>query len=93
VGAVTTALVAWQPGSDQWLELLESALRTSAQLSLGVVVAAAAGVPHLVVLPAPTEHAFLLYAYCLTSVECNHTLELILQTCSIRKEYAILPQH
>jgi hypothetical protein len=50
-------------------------------------------VPHPAVLPAPTEHAFLLCAYFLTSAECNHTSELILQACSIRKEYRILQQH
>jgi hypothetical protein len=89
VGAVAAALIAWRPGSDQWLGLPESALGTSARLSLGAVVAAAVGVPHLAVLPTPSEHAFLLCAYCLTSAECNHTSELILQTCSIRKEYRI----
>jgi hypothetical protein len=45
----------------------------------GGVVASVAGVPHPVVLPAPAEHAFLLYACFLTSAECNHTSELILQ--------------
>jgi hypothetical protein len=59
----------------------------------GRVVAAIAGVPHPAGLPAPAEHAFLLGAYCLTSAECNHTSELILQACSIRKEYRILPQY
>jgi hypothetical protein len=43
------------------------------------VEAAIAGVPHPVVLPAPAEHTFLLYAYFLTSAEFNHTSELILQ--------------
>jgi hypothetical protein len=43
------------------------------------MVATTARVPHLAVLPAPAEHAFLLCAYCLTSAECNHTSELILQ--------------
>jgi hypothetical protein len=42
-------------------------------------VAAAAEVPHLAVLAALAEHTFLLCACCLTSVECNHTLESILQ--------------
>jgi hypothetical protein len=46
-------------------------------------------VPHPAVLPAPAEHAFLLCACFLTSAECNHTSELILQACSIRKEYRI----
>jgi hypothetical protein len=43
------------------------------------VAAAVARVPHLVVLPAPAEHAFLLCTYFLTSAECNHTSELTLQ--------------
>jgi hypothetical protein len=55
-----------------------------------VVAVAVAGVPHPAVLPAPAEHAFLLNTYFLTSAECNHTSELILQACSIRKEYRIL---
>jgi hypothetical protein len=37
------------------------------------------GVPHPTELPAPAEHAFLLFACFLTSAECNHTSELILQ--------------
>jgi hypothetical protein len=73
------AAAEWRPESDQWLELPESASRTSALSSSGAVVAAVAGVPHPAVLPAPAEHAFLLYACCLTSVECNHTSESILQ--------------
>jgi hypothetical protein len=48
-------------------------------MDIGAGVAAADGVPHPAVLPAPAEHAFLLYACCLTSAECNHTSELILQ--------------
>jgi hypothetical protein len=48
-------------------------------------VAAADGVPHPVGLPGPAEHAFLLYACCLTSAECNHTSELILQTLQHKK--------
>jgi hypothetical protein len=43
------------------------------------VAAAAAGVPHPTELPAPVKHAFLLCACFLTSAECNHTSELILQ--------------
>jgi hypothetical protein len=95
VGAdAAVALVSWRPGSDQWLGPPESALGTSARWSPGAVVAVAvAGVPHPAVLPAPAEHAFLLCAYCLTSAECNHTSELILQACNIRKEYRILPQY
>jgi hypothetical protein len=46
---------------------------------IGAVVATAAGVPHLAVLPAPAEHALLFYVCCLTPAECNHTSELILQ--------------
>jgi hypothetical protein len=42
-------------------------------------VATAAEVPHLAVLAAPAEHAFLLCVSCLTSTEYNHTSELILQ--------------
>jgi hypothetical protein len=90
---VVAAAAEWQPESDQWLELPESALGTSARWSSGAVVAAVDGVPQPVGLPAPTEHAFLLCACFLTSAECNHISELILQACSIRKEYRILPQH
>jgi hypothetical protein len=90
---VTAAAVEWRPESDRWLELPESALRTSARWSSGSRVAAADGVPLPVGLPAPAEHAFLLCACCLTSAECNHISELILQACSIRKEYRILPQY
>jgi hypothetical protein len=43
------------------------------------MVAAAAGVPRPTVLPTPAEHAFLLCACFLTSAECNHTSEPILQ--------------
>jgi hypothetical protein len=43
------------------------------------MVTVADGVPHPVGLAAPAEHAFLLCACCLTSTECNHTSELILQ--------------
>jgi hypothetical protein len=49
--------------------LLESASKTYALLSSGVVVATAVEVPHLAVFAAPAEHAFLLYACCLTSAE------------------------
>jgi hypothetical protein len=78
VGA-DAAATEWRPESDQWLELPESALGTSARWSSGAVVAAADGVPHPAVLPAPAEHAFLLCAYCLTSAEYNHISEPILQ--------------
>jgi hypothetical protein len=77
---VAAAAAEWRPESDRWLELPESASRTSARLSSGVVVAVAvARAPHLAVLPAPAEHAFLLCTCFLTSAECNHTSELILQ--------------
>jgi hypothetical protein len=49
------------------------------------VAAAATGVPHPAELAAPTEHAFLLCAYFLTSAECNHTSELILQILQHKK--------
>jgi hypothetical protein len=45
----------------------------------GGVAAAVAEVPHPAELADPAEHAFLLCACFLTSAECNHTLELILQ--------------
>jgi hypothetical protein len=83
---VAAADAEWQPESDQWLELPESALRTSARSSSGVGVAVAvAGVPHPAELAAPTEHTFLLCACFLTSAECNHTSELILQTLQHKK--------
>jgi hypothetical protein len=85
VGAATAALAAWWPKSDQSLGLPESASETSALLSSEVVVATAAEVPHLAVPAAPTEHASLLYTYCLTSVECNHTSEPILQILQHKK--------
>jgi hypothetical protein len=85
VGADAAAAAGWRPEFDQWLELPESASRTSAISSSGAVVAAAIGVSHPAVLPAPAEHAFLLCAYCLTSAECNHTSELILQTLQHKK--------
>jgi hypothetical protein len=75
----------WRPESNRWLELPESALGTSARWSSGVGVAAADGVPLPAGLPAPAEHAFLLCACCLTSVECNHTSELSLQTLQYKK--------
>jgi hypothetical protein len=42
-------------------------------------------VPHPAELLAPAEHAFLLCACFLTSAECNHTLELILQILQHKK--------
>jgi hypothetical protein len=74
------AAAEWWPESDRWLELPKSASRTSARSSSGARVAAAvARVPHPAELAAPAEHAFLLCACFLTSAECNHTSELILQ--------------
>ena len=80
------AAAEWRPESDQWLELPKSASETSARSTSGAGVAVAvAGVPHPAELPAPAEHAFLLCACFLTSVECNHTLELILQILQHKK--------
>jgi hypothetical protein len=76
---VAAAAAEWRLESNQWLELPESASRTSTRWSLGAVVAAADGVPHLAGLPAPAEHTFLLCACCLKSAECNLTSELISQ--------------
>jgi hypothetical protein len=74
------ATAEWRLESDRWLELPESASRTSARSSSGAGVAATvAGVPHPTELAAPAEHAFLLCACFLSSAECNHTSELILQ--------------
>jgi hypothetical protein len=74
------AAAEWRLEFDRWLELPESALGTSARWSSWAVVAVAvAGVPHPAELAAPAEHAFLLCACFLTSAECNHTSELILQ--------------
>jgi hypothetical protein len=81
------APVVWLPGSDQVLKLPESALGTSARLSLGVVVATAAGVSHPGVPTALVGHAFQLGACCQTSVESIHTSDLTLQSSSIRKRY------
>ena len=86
MGAAAAALVAWQPESDQSPGLPESASETSALLSLGVVVATAAGMPHPVVLVALTGHAFHLGTSCQTSVESIHTSDLTLQSFSIRKD-------
>jgi hypothetical protein len=84
VAAAATA--EWRPESDRWLELPESASRTSARSLSGVVVAVAvAGVPHPAELVAPAEHAFLLCTCFLTYVECNHTSELILQILQHKK--------
>jgi hypothetical protein len=86
VVVVAAAAAEWRPESNQWLELPESASETSARWTSGAGVAAAvAGVPHPAELPTPAEHAFLLCACFLTSVECNHTSELILQILQHKK--------
>jgi hypothetical protein len=85
VGPAAAALAAWRPESDQSLGLPGSASESSALLSSGAVVATAAKVPHLAVPAAPARHASLLYAYCLTSAEGNHTSELILQILQHKK--------
>jgi hypothetical protein len=83
---VVAAAAEWRPESDQWLELPESASGTSARWTSGAGAAAAvAGVPHPAELAAPAEHAFLLCTYFLTSAECNHTSELILQILQHKK--------
>jgi hypothetical protein len=83
---VAAAAAEWRSESDQWLELPQSALGISAQWTSGAGVAAVvAGVPHPAVLPTPAEDAFLLYACFLTSAECNHTSELILQILQHKK--------
>jgi hypothetical protein len=84
VGAAA-ALAAWWPESNQSPGLAESASETSSLLSSGVVVATAAEVPHLAVPAAPSKHASLLCACCLTSAEGNHTSELILQILQHKK--------
>jgi TctA family transporter len=85
VGAAAATLAAWRPESDHSLGLPESASETSGLLSSRVVVATAAEVSHIAVLAAPAEHVSLLCAYCLTSAECNHTSELILQILQPKK--------
>jgi hypothetical protein len=75
---VVAAAAEWQPESDQWLELPESASGTYARWTSGAGAAVAvAGVPLPTERLAPAEHAFLLCACFLTSAECNHTSELI----------------
>jgi hypothetical protein len=49
------------------------------------MVATAAEVPHLVVLAALAEHAFILCACCLTSAGYNHTSELIFESLQHKK--------
>jgi hypothetical protein len=83
---VVAATAEWRPESDRWLGLPESASRTSARWTSG---AGAAVVVAGVRLPAerlaPAEHAFILGACFLTSAECNHTSELILQILQHKK--------
>jgi hypothetical protein len=74
------AAAEWWPESDRWLELPESTSGTSARWTSGAGAAVdVAGVPLPAERLAPAEHAFLLCACFLTSAECNHTSELILQ--------------
>jgi hypothetical protein len=76
----------WRPESDRWLELPESASGTSTRWTSGAGAAVAvAEAPHPAERLAPTEHAFLLCACSLTSKECNHTSELILQILQHKK--------
>jgi hypothetical protein len=80
------AAAKWRPESDRWLGLPESASETSARSTSGAGVAAAvARAPLPVERLAPAEHAFLLCAGSLTSAECNHTSELILQILQHKK--------
>jgi hypothetical protein len=84
--AVAAAAAEWRPESDQWLELPESASGTSARWTSGAGAAVAiAEVPLPTELLAPVEHAFLLCACFLTSAECNHTSELVLQILQHKK--------
>jgi hypothetical protein len=85
VAGVAVELAAWLPESAQWPALPESASRTSAPLTTGVVgeVVAVARVPRLAGHAAPAEHACQLGACCTTSVEGIHTSALILQSFNI----------
>jgi hypothetical protein len=86
VAATAAAAAEWRPESVQWLELPGSASGTSARWTSGAGAAAAvAEVLHPVERLAPTEHAFLLCTCFLTSAECNHTSELILQILQYKK--------
>jgi hypothetical protein len=86
VGVAVVAPAALLLKSDQFLGLLGFASRTSAQWSSGVVVATAAELPPPRVPAAPAKHAFHRYACSQTSVESTHTLDLTLQSFSIRKD-------
>jgi hypothetical protein len=87
VGPATVAAAAeWRPESDRWLELPESALGTFARWTSGAEAAVAVvGVPLPIERLAPAEHVFLLCACSLTSAECNHTSEPILQILQHKK--------
>jgi hypothetical protein len=86
VVAVVVAAAEWRPESDRWPELPKSASGTSARWTSGAGAAVAvAGVPHPAELLAPAEHAFLLCACFMTSAECNHTSEMILQILQHKK--------
>jgi hypothetical protein len=66
--AVAAAAAEWQPESDRWLRLPESASETSARSTSGAGAAVAvAGAPHPAERLAPAEHAFLLCVCSLTS--------------------------
>jgi hypothetical protein len=87
LAAVAAAAAAeWRPESDRWLELLESASETFVRWTSGAGAAGAATeAPYPAERLAPAEHAFLLCACSLTSAECNHTSELILQLLQHKK--------
>jgi hypothetical protein len=85
VGAAAATLDVWRPEYDQSLGLPKSASETSALLSSRAVVVPTAEVPHLAVSAPLAEHTSLLYAYCLTSAECNHRSELISQILQHKK--------
>jgi hypothetical protein len=83
---LAAAAAGWWPESDRWLELPESTSETSARSTSGAGAAAAvAGAPLPAERLAPAEHAFLLCVCSLTSAECNHTSELILQILQHKK--------
>jgi hypothetical protein len=63
-----------------------AASETSARLSLEVLVATAAKVPHPEVPTALAGHAFHLGACCQTSIESIHTSDLALQTFNVSKD-------
>jgi hypothetical protein len=86
VGPVVVVAAEWRPESDRCLGLPKSASETSAGSTSGAGAAAAvAGAPLPVERLAPAEHAFILCACSLTSAECNHTSELILQILQHKK--------